>query len=187
MYDKFYGVFLPQPLIWKGVRGFEGLYEVSNYGTVRSLDRVRTWIRKDGNKLVSRLFKGKDMKLKLKSTGYLEVHLRDEERSHYWNVHKLVSEAFHTDLTLPVIDHKDDNKTHNSLWNLQRCTVKFNTKKAQMAGQLLSGDAGYQRKLSDELKITTRSMLSEGKSMRYISKELGISQRSVARIRDGVI
>lgn len=187
MYDKFYDVFLPQPFIWKPVRGFEGLYEVSNYGTVRSLDRVRSWVRKDGNKLITRLFKGKDMTLKLKNTGYVEIHLRDDGRSHYWNVHKLVSEAFHCDLTLPVVDHKDDNKTHNSLWNLQRCTVEFNTKKAYRKGQLVSGNEGYQRKIPDEVKVTARVMLSEGKSLRWIAKELNISQKSVARIRDGVI
>tara|TARA_Y100001956_G_scaffold64393_1_gene64945 strand:- start:623 stop:1186 length:564 start_codon:yes stop_codon:yes gene_type:complete len=187
MYDNFYGVFLPQPLIWKPVKSFEGLYEVSNYGNIRSLDRLRTWVRKDDNSLVSRVFKGKEMTLKLKATGYKEVHLRDEDRSHYWTVHKVVSEAFHDNLTLPVIDHKDDDKTHNTLWNLQRCTVKFNTEKAYASGKLVAGNDGYKRKLSDEIKNKVKDLLSENVSIRAIERELGVSQRSIARIRDGEI
>lgn len=187
MYDKFYNIVLPQPQIWRPVKHYEGLYEVSNYGTVRGLDRLRTWYSSYHKKEVTRLFKGKVMSCKLKSTGYLEVHLRDEERHNYWTVHKLVSEAFHEDLSLPVIDHKDDCKVCNLLWNLQRCTVQFNTKKATDSGKNTAGNKGYTRKLSEDIKSLIRKLLSEGTSIRKIERETGVSQRSIARIRDNII
>ncbi|AUR84668.1 NUMOD4 protein, partial [Vibrio phage 1.063.O._10N.261.45.C7] len=187
MYDKFYEVFLPQPLEWRAVKDYEGLYEVSNYGNVRSLDRERTWFREDIQAVCTRVFKGINLTNKLKDTGYLEVHLRDEERHNYWTVHKLVSEAFHKDLDLPVVDHKNDNKTCNFVWNLQRCTVKFNTTKAVANGQLVSGNTRYTNKLSETLKDSVRTLLAEGVSIRKIERDLPISQRSIARIRDGLI
>lgn len=187
MYDKFHDVVLPQKEVWVPVRGYEGLYEVSNYGNVRSLDRYRTWYSKYHKKEVTRLFKGKIMTNKLKDTGYLEVHLRDEERHNYWTVHKLVSEAFHEDLSLPVIDHKNDDKVCNFLWNLHRCTAQYNTKKASDQGKVVSGNKGYTRRISEDKKELVRSLLSEGWSIRKIERECEISQRSIARIRDGLL
>lgn len=187
MYDSFYDVVLPQPEIWKPVKGYEGLYEVSNYGVVRSLPRKRSWWREDIQSYTTRVFKGKIMTAKLKSTGYKDVHLRDESRHNYWTLHKIVSEAFHEDLHLPVIDHKDDNKGHNFLWNLQRCTVQYNTEKAFKNGQLISGNSGYRSKLPDQVKDVVRNLLQQGLSMRRIEREVGVSQRSIARIRDGEI
>lgn len=58
------------------------------------------------------------MTAKLKSIGYKDVHFSDKDRHNYWTLHKIVSEAFPEDLSLPVIDHKDANKENNLLWNL---------------------------------------------------------------------
>ena len=185
MYDDFYGVVLPQPEVWKPVRHYEGLYVVSNYGQVKSLDRERTWYRKDIDRYCTRVFKGKLMTSKLKYTGYTEVHLRDDKRHNYWTTHKIVSEAFEDDLTLPVIDHKDNIKTNNVLWNLQRCTVQYNTKKSSNSESC--GNIRYQNRISENMKSIVRVLLNEGVSMRKIEKENNISQRSIARIRDGLI
>ena len=187
MFDKFFEVFLPQPQIWKPVKGYEGLYEVSNYGNVRSLDRQTTWYNSLKGGYCTRVFYGKMMTNKLTSDGYEEVHLRGEGRSNYWRVHKLVSEAFHNDLKLPVFDHKDDIKDHNALWNLRRCSVQFNTKKAVKIDPTLSGNNRYSNKISDEIKQETRKLLAEGVGIRKIVNILGISQRSIARIRDNLI
>lgn len=187
MYDNFYKVVLPQPMIWLPVRGYEGLYKVSNYGQVRSLDRVRTWYSDYHGCTVTRTFTGKLLNNKYKDTGYEEVHLRDEERHNYWTVHKIVSEAFHEDLHLPVIDHKNDIKDCNLEWNLLRCTYKYNTKKAADQGKVVSGNIGYKRKVPEYLKVGVRNLLAQGKSIRSIARSHPISQRSIARIRDGLI
>ncbi|CAL9986283.1 HNH endonuclease [Vibrio phage F99] len=187
MYDKFYDVVLPQNELWVPVKGYEGLYEVSNYGQVRSLDRYRTWFSEYHKGEVTRLFKGKILTNKLKDTGYEEVHLRDEDRHNYWTVHKIVSEGFHKDIKLPLIDHKNDIKNCNLLWNLHRCTAQYNTKKAVNQGKVISGNTGYTRKISEEKKELVREKLKEGWSIRRIERECEISQRSVARIRDGLL
>lgn len=188
MYDKFYDVVLPQQEVWKDVKGFCGVFQVSNYGNVKSLDRVRTWVRKGSTKTTSRLFKGKVLTNKVKSTGYEEVHLRNCDQNVYRAVHRLVAEAFKPNADgLPVVDHKDDNKLNNYAWNLQWCTVQFNTKKAEQSGLLKCGDAAYKRRLPPEIKEEVRVCLSKGHSIRSIEVQLGISQRSIGRIRDGVI
>jgi len=95
--------------IWRPVREYEGLYEVSNYGRVRSLPRTTT----------------KGMILKLyhnPSNGYVYCCLSKGSKQSSVRVHKIVLEAF-TDYvsrkTSDGIDHIDGDKTNNCLWNLE--------------------------------------------------------------------
>lgn len=101
--------------IWKPVKGFEGLYEVSNRGNVRSVDRHVML----GNQYC--LLKGKPIKPFLNSTGYLRVGLSKDSKDKKYLVHRLVAEAFIPNPNnLPCIDHintiRDDNKVENLRW-----------------------------------------------------------------------
>ncbi len=110
--------------LWVNIRGFEGLYQVSNFGRVRSLDRVV--IRSDGRKYI---YRGRIMKQQL-AKGYCIVELSNGNRNvkrivRY--VHLLVAEAFIPNPKhLPEVNHKDENKLNNRLSNLERCTEKYN-------------------------------------------------------------
>lgn len=122
MLDKFYDVVLPQPLIWKDVKGFEGSYQVSNYGQLMSLDRYITFERKGST--ITRLFKGKQLSPKYDKDGYESYALYDgggvrrDVRGH-----RIVAESFIPNIkNLGVVDHKDADVNHNFAWNL------FNTK-----------------------------------------------------------
>jgi len=87
--------------IWLPVNGWETLYEVSNFGQVRSITKMRKhWRGHDNNRLCA-------------------------------NVHRLVCQAFipnHQNLS--VINHKDCNPLNNNLENLEWCTISHNTKHA---------------------------------------------------------
>ena len=74
--------------IWKDIKDYEGLYQISNLGRVRSLDRV------DGN---GRGWKGIMLSSKLRKNGYREVILCRDGKRKYMLVHRLVAEAFHTE------------------------------------------------------------------------------------------
>jgi len=71
--------------IWKDFAGYEGIYQVSNFGRVKSLDRVDSYGRKH---------KGKVLLPRIEKTGYLKVHLSKENQSETILVHRLVADAF---------------------------------------------------------------------------------------------
>lgn len=100
--------------IWKDIEGYEGLYQVSNLGNVRSLN----W-RKIG--------KVKNLYLKKQNRGYLHVELTKDGVRKAVTVHRLVATAFLPNpLNLPVINHIDENKENNRVDNLEWCTSNHN-------------------------------------------------------------
>ena len=102
---------------WMPVKGYEGLYEVSNTGKVRSLKNSRHNVRKEP------LLK----KQRLGSWGYPVVALCKEGKSIEVLVHRIVAEAFIPNPNgYEVVNHKDEVKTNNLVENLEWCTQKYN-------------------------------------------------------------
>ena len=116
---------------WKAVKGYEGLYEVSNLGNVRSLDHVWEGVRNGVTILIPR--KGKVLKLQQRQHGYLcvQLHGRGGHKTRGFktmSVHRLVAEAFIPNpLGLPEVNHLDEDKTNNRVDNLEWCTHKENS------------------------------------------------------------
>lgn len=112
--------------IWRPIVGYEGLYEVSNLGNVRSLDRVVKQACCDGS-LVKHTYRGRVLKPVVHTAGYCEVTLsRGREKINHL-VHRLVAEAFiENPHGLPQINHKDENKTNNRAENLEWCDQRYN-------------------------------------------------------------
>ena len=107
--------------IWKPIKGFEGLYKVSNLGNVRSLDRYVMY----SNRYC--FLKGKPKKAYPNSKGYLRVRLHKNKKGKNYFVHRLVAETFIPNpKNLPCIDHIDRNYLNNSADNLRWCTQKEN-------------------------------------------------------------
>ena len=101
------------------VYNYEGLYEVSSMGRVRSLDRLDA----RGHKV-----KGNVMKLKLHKSGYMKVELCKNGEAQQFLIHRLVAIAFIPNPNnLPVVNHRDECKTNNCIENLEWCTVKYNS------------------------------------------------------------
>lgn len=106
--------------IWQPVTGYEGLYEVSNFGRVKSLDHKR-WAGKSYC-----LCKGKYLKAQKVKRGYMDVSLSKNGKVIKVKVHRLQFQAFHGYLP-DVIDHIDRNKTNNHLNNLRRANKRINS------------------------------------------------------------
>ena len=107
--------------VWRPVKGYEGLYEVSNLGNVRSVDKHLMF----GNQYC--LFKGKPKKSFPNSMGYLRTNLFKNGQGKNYFVHRIVAEAFVPNpKNLPCIDHIDRNYLNNSADNLRWCTQKEN-------------------------------------------------------------
>lgn len=108
---------------WRDIQGYEGLYQVSNNGKVRSLDR-RAVNHKNGT---TRTVHGVIMNPWDNGCGYLVVGLHDRRniKNHY--VHRLVAEAFLARAENEnFINHKDYNKHNNCVDNLEWCTQQHN-------------------------------------------------------------
>lgn len=110
---------------WRAVVGYEGGYEVSDLGNVRSITRQVPYGRSGCT-----IYKGRDLKLTKLKNGYLAVKLALAGRTRTTYVHELVLKAFvgprpHTE-ERGEIRHLDGNKTNNNLGNLKYGTVREN-------------------------------------------------------------
>lgn len=110
--------------IWKPIIGFENLYEVSNLGNVRSLDKL---VKAKNNS--NRLVKGRLLSPTLGKNGYYIVTLSKEGIDKKAYVHRLVA-LHYVENPKPneynVINHKDENPKNNVYTNLEWCTQAYN-------------------------------------------------------------
>lgn len=95
--------------IWKPIKGYEKIYEVSNFGKIKSLKK----------KIILKQFKN--------TNGYFQVKLWKNKKGKQFLVHKLVAESFILNINnFPFINHIDENKENNCTNNLEWCTAKYN-------------------------------------------------------------
>lgn len=101
--------------IWKDVKGYEGLYQISNYGRLKSF-------KTDS--------KGKILKLTDKNGAYFTIILQGKGvQKRTTRIHRLVAEAFLPNPeNLPQVNHIDGNKQNNNVNNLEWCTASYNVK-----------------------------------------------------------
>lgn len=110
--------------IWKDIKVYEGYYQISNFGNIRSLDR---WINNNGT-LVFRM--GKILSPSKSGPGYLQIAFYVDGKIQKKYIHRLVMEAFNpTDNPELEINHIDENKENNMITNLEWVTHKENINK----------------------------------------------------------
>ena len=109
--------------LWKPIRGFDGMYEVSNMGRVKSCNRTRKSKAGSISHVHERILKPRSDK-----NGYKEVTLSKDGKLYFFRCHRLVANAFIPNPNhFPVINHKDEDVTNNMASNLEWCSVSYNT------------------------------------------------------------
>ena len=114
---------MSQVEMWKDIPGFEGLYQASNQGNIKSLDmRVRY-----KNTQHTAFKKGRVLSPKTTNKGYLEVVLMKDAVRYNKRVHQLVALTFIPNPNgYPYINHINENKKDNRVNNLEWCTPRQN-------------------------------------------------------------
>lgn len=151
--------------VWKSIKGYEGLYEVSNKGNVRSLDR---WsLHHDG---VVRYLKGVVLKQNSNGDGYMTVTLCDGGRSTK-NVHRLVAETFIANPNnLPQVNHMDEVRSNNCVENLEWCTNQYNAEYSRAKSYTFTNPEGE---------------VIEVFNLRKFCRDNGLIRSSMASIQSG--
>lgn len=122
--------------IWRDIGGYEGSYQVSSYGNIKSLNFHNT---------------GRPALLSQETTklGYKRVTLSKDGKVRRFSIHRLVATAFISNPNnYPCINHKDENPSNNHMDNLEWCTIQYNTKYG----------SGISKMIATKNRIKSRSM-----------------------------
>ena len=162
--------------IWKDIKDYEGIYQVSNKGRVKSLGNDR----KRKEKILKPVKNGK---------GYLRVMLSKKGKIKGWLVHRLVGDAFITNpFNLPQINHINEIKEDNRVENLEYCDARYNTnfgtaieRRAKTLSKTLTGV--YNTKKSKPVKCLETDLIY--KSSMDVQRKLGFDNSSITKCCKG--
>lgn len=118
--------------IWKDIKGYEGLYQVSNFGRVKSLERVVNFCEGNKAKTQYRTVAEKIKNPSEKDNGYLQICLYKNNKGKHKYIHRLVAEAFiKNPNNYETVNHKNLNKKDNTVKNLEWCSYADNNDHAR--------------------------------------------------------
>lgn len=151
--------------IWKDIKDYEGIYQVSNLGRVKSVDRL------DGS---NHRLKGKIKSTSIRPNGYENVILFKNSKRKGHSIHRLVAQAFisNTD-NKSEVNHIDENKTNNQASNLEWVTAKEN---------MNHGTRTHKAILKMSKKVYCFETDKTYINARYASEELGVSRKSICDV-----
>lgn len=114
--------------IWKDIPQYEGLYQVSNYGRVKSVGRYKEFKRNDCHTIIKEWIPERIKAQNTNNCGYQYVQLYKNNKRKKEYVHRLVAMAFLPNPdNLPQVNHIDEDKANNFLDNLEWCSAEYNT------------------------------------------------------------
>jgi len=143
--------------IWKDIPDYEGLYQASNLGRIKSL--AKSWVGGNGALMIK---PDTILKENANSCGYLSVSLRKNGKGLSKTVHRLVYETFNGKTNLQIDHIIEGNKTDNRLCNLQAITLRQNVSKHRLTTKKSSQYTGvswdkYKNKWSACISINCKT------------------------------
>lgn len=162
--------------IWKPIAGYEGLYEISSFGRVKSVERTVTRL----NHLLrihQRILKpGHD------KDGYKQIFLSNMGVQKMHKVHRLVAIAFITNKNgLPMVNHKDENKANNHVSNLEWCDCKYNNSYGTAKERMIKTQRQKTGKPVIQ-KTMNGKFINTYRSTREAARITGIDSSSIRRV-----
>lgn len=168
--------------IWKDIEGFEGKYQISSWGRVKSLERVEhdSWGRRYP-------INEKILKRRVNHDGYCEVVLCKNKIQKPYRVHRLVAQTFIPNPNnLPEVNHKneikDDNHVENLEWMTHRDNVNFGTRN-QRAGKSISVSSKCKRIY--QLSYDGSEIVNVWRSTAEVERILGYDNSNISECTRG--
>lgn len=163
--------------VWRDIIGYEGLYQISDLGRVKSLAR---WYKSS----VSLYMKENIKNQRINHGGYLYLDLSKNGKKKSFTVHSLVAAAFIGKRPInTTIDHKNGNKLDNRVCNLEYCSIQENISRFRHLFNDYKGENHPMSRLTEEDVINIRKLYQEGNiKQKDIAKMYNITQVMVSRI-----
>ena len=152
--------------IWKDIKGYEGRYQISNFGRIKSIWKTTSKI----------------LKCAKKPSGYMVCTLSKNGIFKYYRVHRLVADAFIPNVeNKPQVNHINGIKTDNNVDNLEWCTAKENIHHSFKVG-LSKGRRDAQNTSSKKIRQYSLDgiFVKEWESGMQIQRELGFNNSAVS-------
>lgn len=172
---------------WRAVVGYEGFYEVSDDGQVRSVDRhIPIGRIPVGRPRKTSLCRGQTIAAPLDDQGYRTVQLNRGARYKCFFVHRLVAGAFIG--TCPdgyEVNHKNGVKHDNAVANLEYVTPSQNSLHRSRVLGLRRGDANPRRKLREAQIPTIRAAIRAGNTYKAVARQFNVSTGAIIGVMNG--
>lgn len=171
---------------WRPIPGYQGAYEVSNLGRVRSVERIIASVRR--GKPFARRQPGKVMSPRVNRWGYSQISLGSRHlKGRCISVHKLVALAFIGPRPQPraQINHKNGVKTDNRVENLEWVTARENSHHAVRNGLVKTGERHSHTRLVEAQVREIRERRRNGERLASIAAAYGICVSAAHAIATG--
>lgn len=162
--------------IWKDIKGYEGLYQISDLGRVKSLERKR-----ECGYGKQCLVKCKVLKFNVGKNGYLYVNLSKNGCEKHYYVHRLVAKHFIPNPNnYNEINHKDENKSNNFVKNLEWCTHKENMNYGSLKNKIIQTKTKQLGKPINQYDLNN-NLIKGWESSHQIERVLKIPHQNIIR------
>lgn len=168
---------------WKDIKGYEGLYQISTHGKIRSLGR---YIKSKNNS--ERFIKGRILKFFRDKQGYLKKDISKNGKKETCRVHRLVLTAFdRPPKPGEQCNHKDGNKQNNDILNLEWVTAYENERHSiEVLGKSNEGEKSGRTELINDKVKKIKILLKEEKLLQKEIAELcNVSEAIINQIKQG--
>lgn len=167
---------------WKPVSGYEGIYEVSNLGRVRSIEHKARHRSRSGREFQV-TYKGRIRKQVCNENGYMIVMVKKNSKNRALKVHRLVAKAFIPNPdNLPFINHRDENPGNNRAENLEWCTHVYNVRYGTAIMRIR--DTQLQRANAVLQLDTSGNVIGKFLSLERAADAMGCSTQLIKRVCD---
>src|SRR5690606_28733657 len=164
--------------VWKDVKGYEGFYQVSNLGRVKSLERH---VPNGDNTF--RVVKERYLKTNKKTNEYIKVNLSGKS----FRVHRLVATAFiGNPNNYPEVNHINGDKTDNNVTNLEWCSSSYNMKHNEKLGVVVRGNKHVNSTIDEQTAKEIKILLKSGIKQKDIASKFDITENIVNQINRGL-